>query len=67
MRQNSKILAQLEHGRRKSHTFKLTTAILARFSVPRKARYNALRRLEKLGLVTVERNPGKNPVVTIIL
>lgn len=56
-----------EHGRRKNTTFKLTTAILRRFSINRKARYNALRELEQLGLITVRREQGKNPTITVIL
>jgi hypothetical protein len=44
-----------EYGRRKTNTFKLTTAILRRFSVTRKARYRALQTLEELRLITVKR------------
>lgn len=55
-----------EAGRRKSNEVKLTTAILRRFSVNRKAKYNALKSLEKAGLVRVRREPRRNPVVTIL-
>jgi hypothetical protein len=55
-----------EAGRRKSNEVKLTTAILRRFSVNRKAKYTALRSLEKAGLVRVRREPRRNPVVTIL-
>lgn len=55
-----------EAGRRKSNEVKLTTAILRRFSVNRKAKYSALKSLEKAGLVRVRREPRRNPVVTIL-
>lgn len=55
-----------EAGRRKSNEVKLTTAILRRFSVNRKAKYTALKSLEKAGLVRVRREPRRNPVVTIL-
>lgn len=55
-----------ESGRRKSHEVRLTTAILQRFNVNRKAKYRALRSLEKAGLVRVRREHRKNPVVTIL-
>jgi DNA-binding transcriptional ArsR family regulator len=55
-----------EAGRRKSNEVKLTTAILQRFSVNRKAKYTALKALEKAGLVRVRREPRRNPVVTIL-
>jgi hypothetical protein len=55
-----------EAGRRKSNEVKLTTAILRRFSVNRKAKYAALRSLERAGLVRVRREPRRNPVVTIL-
>lgn len=55
-----------EAGRRKSNEVKLTSAILGRFSVNRKAKYSALKSLEKAGLVRVRREPRRNPVVTIL-
>lgn len=55
-----------EAGRRKSNEVKLTTAILRRFSVNRKAKYSGLKSLEKAGLVRVHREPRRNPVVTIL-
>jgi DNA-binding transcriptional ArsR family regulator len=55
-----------EAGRRKSNEVKLTTAILRRFNVNRKAKYSALKSLEKAGLVRVRREPRRNPVVTIL-
>jgi hypothetical protein len=55
-----------EAGRRKSTEVKLTTAILKRFNVNRKAKYTALKSLEKAGLIRVRREPRRNPVVTIL-
>jgi hypothetical protein len=55
-----------EAGRRKSKEVRLTTAILQRFNVNRKAKYTALKALEKAGLVKVHRVPRRNPVVTIL-
>lgn len=55
-----------EAGRRKSKEVKLTTAILERFSVNRKAKYSALKSLERAGLVRVRQKPRRNPVVTIL-
>ena len=56
-----------EAGRRKRlNELKLTTAILERFSVNRKAKYSALKSLERAGLVRVRREPRRNPVVTIL-
>jgi hypothetical protein len=55
-----------EAGRRKSKEVRLTTAILERFNVNRKAKYRALEELEKAGLVRVRRESRRNPVVTIL-
>lgn len=56
-----------EAGRKKSGTITLTTAILNRFKVNRKAKYRALDALEAAGLIVVERRPRKNPVVSIVV
>jgi len=55
-----------EAGRKRSKEVRLTTAILARFGVHRKAKYTALASLEKAGLVRVQRRPRKNPIVTLL-
>ena len=57
---------RFEAGRRRSKVVTLTTAILNRFHVDRKAKYRALRALEVAGLISVSRQPRKNPVVTIL-
>jgi hypothetical protein len=53
-------------GRRRSKQVRLTTPVLRRFGVNRKAKYSGLKSLEKAGLVGVHREPKKNPVVTIL-
>src|SRR5262249_47178588 len=55
-----------EAGRRKSDLVKLTSAILERFHVNRKAKYRGLALLEEAGLIAVYRQPRKNPEVTIL-
>jgi hypothetical protein len=55
-----------QFGRSKGRPFKLTSAILKRFSVSRKASYHGLKELEKIGLITVQRQKGKNPIVTVL-
>src|SRR5215469_1062014 len=55
-----------QFGRCREKPFKLTSAILRRFSVNRKAAYYALQELEALGLITVKRQLGKNPIINVI-
>jgi hypothetical protein len=55
-----------EAGRRRSKEVRLTTAVLNRFSVNRKAKYTALAAMEKAGLIRVRRQNRRNPMVTII-
>jgi hypothetical protein len=45
----------------------LTTAILNRFGVGRKAKYRALQSLKNAGLISVHQVPRRNPVVKILL
>lgn len=53
-------------GRRRSKEVRLTTAVIERFGIDRKAKYRGLSALEKAGLVRVHREPRRNPVVTIL-
>lgn len=53
-------------GRRKSREVTLTSAVVERFGINRKAKYAGLAALEKAGLVRVHRRPRKNPVVTLL-
>jgi hypothetical protein len=55
-----------EAGRRRSNEIILTSAILARFGVNRKAKYRALDALEGANLIAVIRQPRRNPVVTVL-
>ena len=56
-----------EVGRRRSKEITLTSAILERFGVNRKAKYRALIQLEKAGLISVIRLPRRNPVVSVLV
>jgi len=53
-------------GRRKSRAVTLTSAVVERFGVNRKAKYAGLAALEKASLVRVHRRPRKNPIVTVL-
>ena len=55
-----------EAGRKRSHTVKLTQAILKRLHVSRHAAYSRLRAMESAGLILVERQPRKAAIVTIL-
>jgi hypothetical protein len=55
-----------ESGRKRSQVVTLTSAVLRRFSVNRKAKYRGLEALKEAGLIRVERRPKKNPIVTIL-
>lgn len=60
------IAIMFEVGRRRSPQVTLTTAILDRFGVNRKAKYRGLKQLEEAGLIEVDRRPRRNPVVTVL-
>jgi DNA-binding MarR family transcriptional regulator len=47
-------------------TVSLPNPLLASFGVNRYAKSRGLKQLEAAGLVSVKRNPGRNPVVTIL-
>lgn len=49
----------------RSQTVTLTSAFLARFGLSRREKARALQQLEDAGLITVERRPRRNPVVTL--
>jgi hypothetical protein len=55
-----------EVGRRRSSQITLTTAILDRFGINRKAKYRGLEQLENAQLITVDRRPRRNPIVTVL-
>jgi len=53
-------------GLKRSRRVRLPQSTLKIFGVSRQASYRALRRLEKNGLVLVERHPGRLPIVTLL-
>ena len=56
-----------ERGRRNKDEICLTTGLLKRFNVERKAKYEALRRLTDAGLITfVKATIGKNPWLRVV-
>lgn len=52
-------------GLKRSRTVALSQSALRLFGVGRQASYRALLRLENAGLVSVDRHPGRNAIVTI--
>jgi hypothetical protein len=56
----------LLRGLRKSDTFVLSNVFLDEHGMQPDAKWRALRKLERVGLVRVERRGRKNPTVTII-
>lgn len=52
-------------GMNKLNPFRLSSSTLMVFGVSRQAAYRGLKALEMAGLITVERHPGKNPVITV--
>lgn len=50
----------------KSETIPLSNVAGCRFGLERNAKYRALEWLEGAGLISVERGPGKTPLVTIL-
>lgn len=53
--------------RRRYDQLSLTSTTCAKFGVDRSAKSRGLEALEGAGLISVERRPRKNPVVTILL
>ena len=54
------------NGMSKGNPFKVTRKALDHFHISRDATSDGLKRLEQLGLIKVERSPGKRPVVSIV-
>jgi hypothetical protein len=52
-------------GLRKTNTLALPNGVLATFGVDRHAKYRALEQLESAGLISVVRQHGQNPVITV--
>lgn len=53
-------------GLERQQTIKLGQKRVERFSISRDAKYDALMRLEKIGLIEVKRLPGQAPIVTVL-
>lgn len=51
----------------KSSTFRFSTEHLRRYGISRKAKRRVLHDLEAAGLITVEREIGRSPVVTLVV
>ena len=54
-------------GLKRSRKVALSQSTLRLFGVSRQASYRALKRLETVGLVSVDRHRGRNPIVTILM
>ena len=60
------LVIRFRAGLEKTDTkLRLTSKMLKRFGINRQAGYRALATLEDAGLVTVDRNPGRCPLVSI--
>jgi hypothetical protein len=59
------ILQELWFTGFKRNPVKLTTCALRKFGISRLRKYRALQLLEEGGFISVERTPGKNPLVTM--
>jgi hypothetical protein len=55
-----------EHWRSRGQAVALPNGMLAKGGVARGTKWRALRELEQLGLVQVERRPRKSPLVTLL-
>jgi hypothetical protein len=60
------IALRFRQGLTGAPTIALPSTLLSRFGVDRHAKRRALDALEQNGLIAVDRQPGKNPVVTIL-
>jgi hypothetical protein len=56
-----------QHWKTGGHPIRLANITLAKLGVSRRSKYRALRELEGLGLITVERHARKSPVITVIV
>ena len=54
------------HGMSQGRSFKLTRTALEQFQIARDTAGDALVRLEQRGLISVERKPGRRPIVFIL-
>jgi hypothetical protein len=61
------LLLIYEYWRTGGRPIQLSNAMLAGDGVTRKSKWRALRELEQLELVKIERRPRKSPVVTLLM
>jgi hypothetical protein len=61
------LLLIYEYWRTGGRPIRLSNAMLAGDGVTRKSKWRALRELEQLELVKIERRPRKSPVVTLLM
>jgi DNA-binding MarR family transcriptional regulator len=59
------LLLVYEHWRTGGRTIVLSNAMVEREGIAQKTKWNALRELEQMGLVIVERRPRKSPRVSL--
>ena len=60
------VILRFLSGLNRSSRVRFSQSIARDFGVDRPSVYRALIRLEKAGLITVERHPGRNSIVTIL-
>ncbi len=56
-----------EYWRNGGQAIRLSNAMLAGDGITRKSKWRALRELEQLGLIRIERHRRKSPVVTVLI
>jgi hypothetical protein len=49
-----------------SQVVQLSNGVLVHEGVARRAKWRALRELEKLGLISIERRPRRSPIITLL-
>jgi DNA-binding MarR family transcriptional regulator len=60
------IAIRYRSGLCKTNQITLTSRVLEKFGIDRSAKSRAIQCLEEAGLISVERQHGKNPVITIL-
>jgi hypothetical protein len=60
------MLLQHLHWRNGRQPIKLSNVALAEVGIDRRSKWNAIRELEQLGLIRVERQRRKSPVITLV-
>ena len=55
-----------QHWKKRGEPFTLANGMLAKDGVSRWQKWRALKELERLGLIRVERRPRKSPLITVV-